>query len=122
GTGVDPHLYKASAGDVKKLSRAEIIFYNGLHLEGKITDILAQMNKRGIFTVAVAERIDNSRLLTSEYFQGYYDPHIWFDVILWKSAVEVVRDSLSKYDEKNKDVYFSNAEVYLKKLDELHRD
>ena len=80
GTGVDPHLYKASAGDVERLAGADMIFYNGRHLEGKITDVLAQMKKSGIFTVGVAEGIDKSLLLSPEEYEGYYDPHIWFDV------------------------------------------
>ena len=39
GSGVDPHLYKASEGDVTKLTNADIIFYNGLHLEGKLIEV-----------------------------------------------------------------------------------
>ena len=119
GTGVDPHLYKASAGDVSKLSEADLIFYNGLHLEGKITEVLAQMNERGISTVAVAETVDESKLLTSEYFQGYYDPHIWFDVMLWKNAVDVVKNTLVEMDNKNQASYENNAELFNNKLDEL---
>ena len=74
GTGVDPHLYKASAGDVGKLAGADMIFYNGLHLEGKITDVLGQMRKRGVFTVGVAEGIDKSLLFSPAEYEGYYDP------------------------------------------------
>ena len=39
GPGVDPHLYKASANDVTKLQNAEIIFYVGLLLEGKMEEV-----------------------------------------------------------------------------------
>jgi len=46
GPGVDPYLYKASAGDVRTLSDADVIFYNGLHLEGKMTDILGRLAAR----------------------------------------------------------------------------
>ena len=119
GTGVDPHLYKASAGDVDKLAGADMIFYNGLHLEGKITDVLSQMRKSGIFTVGVAEGIDKSLLFSPEEYEGYYDPHIWFDVVLWKKAARVVMDAFSLYDPQDAPVYRSNAESYLKKLDLL---
>ena len=119
GTGVDPHLYKASAGDVEKLSRADMIFYNGLHLEGKITDVLGQMRKSGIFTVGVAEGIDKSLLVSPEEYEGYYDPHIWFDVTLWKKATKVVAEAFSLYDPENASVYRRNAESYLKELDLL---
>ena len=119
GTGVDPHLYKASAGDVERLAGADMIFYNGLHLEGKITDVLAQMKKSGIFTVGVAEGIDKSLLLSPEEYEGYYDPHIWFDVTLWKKAAKVVKEAFSLYDPQNASIYKQNAESYLKELDLL---
>ena len=119
GTGVDPHLYKASAGDVERLAAADMIFYNGLHLEGKITDVLAQMKKSGIFTVGVAEGIDKSLLLSPEEYEGYYDPHIWFDVALWKKAAGVVMEAFSLYDPQNAGIYMRNAESYLEELDLL---
>ena len=39
GPGVDPHLYKPASGDVVKLQRAKVIFYSGLMLEGRMTDL-----------------------------------------------------------------------------------
>ena len=119
GTGVDPHLYKASAGDVEKLAGADMIFYNGLNLEGKITDVLGQMRKSGVFTVGVAEGIDKSLLFSPEEYQGYYDPHIWFDVVLWKKAAKVVMEAFTLYDPENAPVYRRNAESYLEELDLL---
>ena len=119
GTGVDPHLYKASAGDVEKLAGADMIFYNGLHLEGKITDVLGQMRKSGVFTVGVAEGIDKSLLFSPAEYEGYYDPHIWFDVTLWKKAAKVVMEAFSLYDPQNARIYKRNAESYLKELDLL---
>lgn len=119
GTGVDPHLYKASAGDVDTLAAADMIFYNGLHLEGKITDILGRLGSMGITTVGVAEKIDRSLLFSPEEYQGYYDPHVWFDVSLWKMAAAAVRDSLSSHDPENADTYGRNTDVYLAKLDLL---
>lgn len=119
GTGVDPHLYKASAGDVDKLAGADMIFYNGLYLEGKITDVLGQMRKSGIFTVGVAEGIDKSLLFSPEEYQGYYDPHIWFDVALWKKAAKVVMEAFTLYDPENAPVYRHNTESYLEELDLL---
>ena len=119
GTGVDPHLYKASAGDVEKLAGADMIFYNGLHLEGKIADVLGQMRKSGIFTVGVAEGIDKSLLFSPEEYEGYYDPHVWFDVSLWKKAAKVVMEAFSFYDPQNAPIYERNTESYLKELDLL---
>ncbi len=119
GPGVDPHLYKASAGDVQRLTSAQLIFYNGLHLESKMGDILAKMsgNTR---TVAVTDAVDRSLLLTPPEFEGQYDPHLWFDVTLWMKAVGTVRDTLSEFDSDNTLMYWTNAERYLAKLAELH--
>jgi len=120
GPGVDPHLYKASAGDVALLSKADVIFYNGLHLEGKMSEIFEQMNSRGIETVAVSDGIDRSDLLTPLEFKGNHDPHIWFDVTLWMSAVGSVRNALIEKDPENAPQYNKNAESYLVALFELN--
>ena len=119
GPGVDPHLYKASAGDVQRLTSAQLIFYNGLHLESKMGDILAKMSGN-TKTVAVTDAVDRSLLLTPPEFEGQYDPHFWFDVMLWMKAVGNVRDTLSEFDSDNTRMYWSNAERYLAKLAELH--
>ena len=119
GPGVDPHLYKASARDVQKLNSASIIFYNGLHLESKMGDVLSKMSGN-TKTVAVTDTVDRSLLLTPPEFEGQYDPHLWFDVALWMKAVGKVRDVLSEFDPDNTLQYWSNAERYFAKLAELH--
>ncbi len=119
GPGVDPHLYKASAGDVQKLNSARLIFYNGLHLESKMADILAKMSGN-IKTVAVTDAVDRSLLLTPPEFEGQYDPHLWFDVKLWMNAVGRVRDALSEFDPDNTSAYQRNAQRYFVELAGLH--
>ncbi len=119
GPGVDPHLYKASAGDVQRLTSAQLIFYNGLHLESKMGDILAKMSG-DTKTVAVTDVVDRSLLLRPPEFEGQYDPHLWFDVPLWMEAVRRVRDTLSEVDSDNTLMYYTNAERYLARLAELH--
>ncbi|MEX1000345.1 MAG: zinc ABC transporter substrate-binding protein, partial [Thermodesulfobacteriota bacterium] len=118
GPGVDPHLYKASAGDVSLLSKADVIFYNGLHLEGKMAEIFEQMKKRGIDTVAVADGINRDDLLAPPEFKGNYDPHIWFDVDLWSDTVGTVKEKLVEMDPQNSQEYNQNAEAYLEELSE----
>lgn len=120
GPGVDPHLYKASAGDVQRLTSARLIFYNGLHLEAKMGDILAKMSG-DTKTVAVTDGVDRGLLLTPPEFEGQYDPHLWFDVTLWMKAVEKVRDTLSEIDPGGAAAYRANAERYLAELAELHQ-
>ena len=118
GPGVDPHLYKPTPRDVQRLDSAHIVFYNGLHLESKVGDLLAKMSGDTL-TVAVTDAVDRSLLLTPPEYEGLYDPHLWFDVKLWMQAVIKVRDALSAFDADNAVLYRSNAEGYLAELTEL---
>ena len=119
GPGIDPHLYKASEGDVARLAGADLIFYNGLHLEGRMSGVLERMQDR-IKTVAVTHDIDRGLLMAPPEFEGAYDPHVWFDVTLWMKAVERVRDTLIEVDNDRAELYRVNTEDYLAKLEELH--
>jgi manganese/zinc/iron transport system substrate-binding protein len=119
GPGVDPHLYKATAGNVTTLMNADVIFYNGLHLEAQLGEVLGEMRARTM-TVAVAEGIDQVLLLSPPEFEGAYDPHIWMDVTLWMEAVRTVRDTLAELDPNHAPVYQDNANRYLEELEDLH--
>lgn len=119
GAGVDPHLYKATEGDVIKLSNADIIFYNGLHLEGKLVSVFEKMNHKIEKTVALSDCLDKSTLIKSASFEGSYDPHIWFDIGYWKKMSIFFTENLITKDEKNKEVYQENLKNYLKKLNKL---
>ncbi|HEY3473432.1 MAG TPA: zinc ABC transporter substrate-binding protein [Anaerolineales bacterium] len=121
GPGVDPHLFKASEGDVLSLQEADVIFYNGLHLEAQMGDVLERLNDFGIKTVAVTDRIDRSLLQSPPEFQGNYDPHVWFDVTLWMQAVEQVKDTLVEMDAASAAQYEERAEAYLTELENLHQ-
>ena len=105
GPGVDPHLYKASASDVGTLSRAKVIFYNGLHLEGRMADLLVKLGRRGKAVYAVTEGIPEDRLLEPAEFEGHYDPHVWFDPELWTLCIDTVANALSEHDAPNADYY-----------------
>ena len=119
GPGVDPHLYKPTASDVTKLERADIVFYNGLHLEGRMAEVFEKMEEAGSATYAVADEIDTNLLHTPPQFEGQFDPHIWFDVTLWKFAVEKVGKDLSALDPASRELYEANMQAYLTQLDEL---
>lgn len=117
GPGVDPHLYKASEGDVQRMATADIIFYNGLHLEGKMTEVFEQMKRHGIPTVAVAEKgVPRSKWLESEAFTGNYDPHVWFDVQLWGNVAGTVGKALAEIDTAHAQQYKTAAEEYHEEL------
>lgn len=119
GPGVDPHLYKASAGDVQRLSDAELILYNGLHLESKMGEIIEQMGSRKT-TIAVTRNILESSLISDENNDKAFDPHVWFDVRLWKIAALEIKQALVSADPDNKEVFEKNYKEYSTKLDELH--
>ncbi|MDQ3102981.1 MAG: zinc ABC transporter substrate-binding protein [Actinomycetota bacterium] len=120
GPGVDPHLYKASEGDLRRLERSDVIFYGGLHLEAKMADVLERIADQRA-TQAVTDAIPRSRLLTPAQFQGQYDPHVWFDVELWAFAIEQIRDRLIALDPGSEELYRRNAEAYLDELESLDR-
>lgn len=98
GPGVDPHLYKATASDVIKLQRADVIFYNGLLLEGRLADLFTRMARTKRHVYALAESIPPEALLEPEGYEGYYDPHVWFDVSLWSRCVDIVVEGLVAAD------------------------
>jgi manganese/zinc/iron transport system substrate-binding protein len=118
GPGVDPHLFKASAGDVRRLASADLILYNGLHLEAAMADLLEQMGGR-TRTRAVTADIDRSLLLRPPEFEGAYDPHVWSDVSLWMVAVETVAAALAEVDPDGSEEYRANADDLLRELEEL---
>lgn len=116
GSGVDPHLYKASEGDVSKLVNADIIFYNGLHLEGKLVEVFEKMGSKTKTPIALAEEIDKTTLIGSDYFASNYDPHVWFNIAYFKLFAKKVTKVLSEKDPSNTANYAENEKGYLEKL------
>lgn len=119
GAGVDPHLYKASEGDVSKLFNADVIFYNGLHLEGKLVEVFEKMKSTQKVTVPLGEFLDEKTLIGSEYFASNYDPHVWFNIQYFKQFSEKVTDVLSEQDPKNAVNFIENNRIFQEKLDRL---
>lgn len=140
GIGVDPHMYRARESDMHKIAQADIIFYHGLHLEGKMATMFSRIQSSqkivqetvqlsnsdaitevdaGVAIVSVSQTIPTHLLKASEC-ADIYDPHIWHDVSLWRYAAIEVGEVLKKKDPKNKKVYEKNMVNYLKQLDALH--
>jgi len=117
GVGVDPHLYKATQGDMRKLSRADIIFYNGLHLEGKMQDIFDKLARKKT-VVAVTESLSHSDLIQ---YDALHDPHVWFDIALWQQVADKVAEVLAKKDAKNAAFYQRNLGAYQQQLANLNQ-
>ena len=118
GPGVDPHLYKASQGDVSALREANVVFYNGLFLEGQMEDILEKTGEQKP-TVQVSGDIPEEELLDSPQYEGQFDPHVWFDAMLWRTTVDPVVEQLSELDPEGASEFEQRGEEYKRQIDEL---
>ncbi len=121
GPGVDPHLYKASAGDVQRLQEADLVLYSGIHLEAQMGEVLHKMSE-GRPVYAVSESIREARLISDPSFGATYDPHVWFDVTMWMDAVDSVAEALIKTDPDGASEYEANLVVYQGKLADLEKE
>ncbi len=119
GEGVDPHVYKPTRADVVALSESDIVFYNGLMLEGKMGDVLVRVARKGKPVHAVTEVILESGDYVMSDEDEHYDPHVWMDVQGWIKATDVVAAALADYDAENAAYYKTNAENYKKELAKL---
>lgn len=116
-SGIDPHLYKATQGDLRKIKNADIVIYNGLYLEGKMQDIFDKLAKKKP-VYAVAENLAKNQLIEDS---EHADPHIWFDVSLWQLAANRVLEILIKHDSSNAKSYETNAQNYINLLKAKHQ-
>lgn len=121
GPGVDPHEYQPSTSDVNAMQEADIVAYNGLMLEAGFVEAFEQLDERGVFTIVMADALNEGDLLDPEEDEEdlEYDPHIWFSVSHWETITTYVADQLSEKDPDNEDYYQANAEAYLVELGEL---
>ncbi len=119
GAGVDPHLYQPTRDDMAALLAADAVFYNGLLLEGRMTDALVRAASADRGVHPVTELIDPQYLVQPEDLEGKDDPHVWMDPTAWARAVEVVRDRLTERDPEGKALFTTNAEALLKELADL---
>ncbi len=119
GPGVDPHLYKATQGDLEKLTTADLVIYNGLHLEGKMGEVLEKLS-RTRKVVTITRHLDKALLRNSADYPGSYDPHIWFNVALWQKATAAITTHLTDLDPENTNYYLERAKNYATELNGLH--
>jgi len=118
GPGVDPHLYKPSAGDIMRLSRAKIVFYHGLSLEGKMGDLFRRLEQQGRSTHAITRSLSSEDLIHSQASPSHPDPHVWGDPRLWKHCVTEVSQTLAQMDPEGAAYYEKAANTYRQSLDE----
>jgi len=125
GSDVDPHLYRPTRNDVLKFQQADIIFYNGMMLEGKMGDILVRMSRKGKPVYAVTEELQDESDYVLSTDENHLDPHVWMDVSGWMAAVNVIEAALIEQDPSQADYFRANAKEYreqLKKLDRYTRE
>lgn len=114
GPGIDPHGYQASSSDVSKLMSADVVAFNGLHLEGKLGKVFENLEKQGKTLFVLEDAIADEHLLLSE--DGAVDPHIWFSIENWQLAADYITNQLSEADPDNEAFYRSNHESYKEEL------
>ena len=119
GENVDPHMYKPTRNDQKTLLGADVVFYSGLMLEGRMSDTFIGVSRKGKPVYAVTEQIDVSYLRQPPEFDGHWDPHVWMDITAWSQCVDVVTEALSSYDMTHADEYRQRATDYQAQLREM---
>jgi manganese/zinc/iron transport system substrate-binding protein len=120
GPGVDPHLYRATAGDIGRIEGADVVFHVGLELEGRMSEVLEKLKRQGKRVRAVGEAVPKDQLLPLPGHAGKHDPHLWFDVEIWSQTVEAVADELASADPAGKALYTERAAAYRQRLQDLH--
>ncbi|MFM7076935.1 MAG: metal ABC transporter solute-binding protein, Zn/Mn family [Planctomycetaceae bacterium] len=111
--GIDPHSYRATPRDADRLARADLVIASGLHLEGRLADLLAKLGKR-VPVLAVADTLPKERLLEAD--AGFQDPHVWFDAALWSLCAAPVADALAAIDADGAPAYRERARDYAERL------
>lgn len=117
--GIDPHSYKATPRDADRLAAADLVVASGLHLEGRLADLLARLARRRP-VVAVGDHLPRERLLVEG--TGHADPHVWSDASLWALAAPVVADALTGLDPDGAAEYREAAGRVAGRLESLHDD
>ena len=121
GEGVDPHLYKPKAADVRRILAADVVLYNGLKLEGRMGDVFKRAKAKGLPVHAVTATLPEDLLLVDVESPDHPDPHVWMDVKTWAAAVEGVTKVLCEADLEGCPTYRANAQAYVARLRELNR-
>ncbi len=119
GAGSDPHVYKHTAQDVKLLQQADLILYNGFHLEGKFGTVLEKMKQKGLAVEAVAEAVIAQETVLKDE-EGEDDPHLWMDVSEWRKVAKHVYTLLAQLAPEHADTMEANYNALDLQLDELH--
>ena len=111
--GIDPHSYKPTPRDADRLAGADLVVASGLHLEGKLTDLLERLG-RSRPVVLVGDSLPEADLITVG--GGLFDPHVWFDARLWSRTVPTVAEALATADPVHASAHRDRAAAYVARL------
>lgn len=114
--GVDPHLFKPTRDDVARILKADLVFYSGLHLEGRMEETFEKLSSKGKSITPVTSEIPEALLLKEG---AVVDPHVWMNPALWASCTKTVCESLTKKDPAGATLFAENATRYAKQLQSL---
>lgn len=122
GPNGDAHVYSPTPGDAKKLAAANIVFINGLGLEGWMTRLVAASGSKA--PMVVVSKGITPRRMENEDKPGRIaiDPHAWQSIANAKIYVANIRDGLAAIDPTGKATYDANAAAYVGKLDALESE
>ncbi len=118
--GLDPHTYEPRPDDVKKITRAKIIFANGLGIELWLEELIQNAGgQRSVVYLAEPLRSVAFVEKTGSY-AGHLDPHLWNNVEYAMRYVDEIVRGLSELDPAGQEYYTQNAERYKAQLARLH--
>lgn len=116
GPGLDPHQYSATEGDVRKITEADLIVYNGLHLEAQMAQVFEKMSSSGKTTLEATKDIPRDKLIKLDEAGTNYDPHVWMDVALWTEVSRTITKALIEQRPDKEETLRTNLEYYEGKL------
>ncbi|MDA8774366.1 zinc ABC transporter substrate-binding protein [Opitutales bacterium] len=115
GPGVDPHIYKPTSRDILAITKADIVVFHGMMLEGKLSEVLSSGEKKGIFTFNATAGLPNEQIIFPDQGDGniqYPDPHVWFDPKIWSTVAREFTKMISDFDPAGKNFYKKNLKLF----------
>ncbi|MGM8212378.1 metal ABC transporter solute-binding protein, Zn/Mn family [Virgibacillus sp. W0430] len=125
-TGTDPHEYEPLPEDIKKATDADVLFYNGMNLEGgkdgwffRMVDSVGQDEAK---VYSLTERVEPKYLSAKGSKDEEVNPHSFIDPGVGIKMAEDMRDAFIEVDPDNKAYYEERAEDYLTRLKEIDKE
>ena len=112
GRNADGHVFRPKPSTSETITKANIVFINGMGFEGWITRLIAATSYKGPVIVASKGVIPP---------EAHEDPHAWNDISSVKIYIENITNAFIQNDPSNKEFYTHNKINYIAKLDALDK-